>query len=80
MVEVEGKVVGVKESLCTVYMYIFIILSLCYSFFFLFISQALLFRLKNHVEDTMAEVEVEGRKIGGNVFKCARGLHGKLYK
>jgi len=35
-------------------------------------------RFRNNVEDSMAEVEVEGRKIGGNVFKCVRGLHGGL--
>ena len=36
-------------------------------------------RFRNNVEDSLAEVEVEGRKIGGNVFKCVRGLHGNLF-
>ncbi|XP_023327092.1 equilibrative nucleoside transporter 4 [Eurytemora carolleeae] len=36
------------------------------------------YRMRERLEDGLVEVEVEGKKIGGNIFKCFRGLHGGL--
>jgi len=37
-------------------------------------------RMRERLEDGLVEVEVEGKKIGGNIFKCFRGLHGNKNK
>ena len=36
--------------------------------------------MRERLEDGLVEVEVEGKKIGGNIFKCFRGLHGNKNK